>query len=189
MKISVYDSITEYTFPAGTSYNLQERTSRIFARLRNDGNTLTNLYSFFHRITSTHQSVSSGGNEHTSIFFIIIGTSTTIKCSSDPITSLNSDLMLRWVYFKVERDMWSNDYTIRFRTSLMGSECVETIAGGGQFELRASDVFILGPGKEDTAGKRRMPRVFYYKIENVREGSGGDIFMDGSSEGKLKPMN
>lgn len=182
MKISVYDAISEYTLPAGTTYTDDQRTKVIFRSEKWSGNMKGfQVYGFYHKQISTHQSVSPTGNKHSSIFYFEVDQSGEL-CASDPIESLNSDLGLRWVYAKVSKDMWNDVLVYSFRTNLMTEDCVHSFPISGLNFNDPSGIFQFGPQKSYLKFK---PKIFYYHIQNTKAGSGGDIFIETDTRGNF----
>lgn len=185
MKINVYDSISEYTLPAGTSYSEGQRTITIFRKEKWSGYLSGNeVFGFYHKMTSNHQSVSQGGNKHTSIFYFKVDGGAEL-CPSDPIVSLNSDLGLEWVYIEVSRDMWTNSFVYKLRTNLPNQDCVLTFPLSGLNFDFPNGVTQIGPKK--TLIKRK-PKVFFYHIQQIKEGSGGELFVETDTRGKLSSL-
>lgn len=185
MKISVYDAISEYTLPDGVSYTEDQRTVVIFRKEKWDGFLSGDqVFGFYHKMTSNHQSVSPGGNKHTSIFYFEVDGSGEL-CPSDPIESLNSDLGLEWVYVKVSRDMWSDGFTYSFRTNLMPEDCVHTFPLSSLSFTDPTGITQLGPSKGIVRGK---PKAFFYHILQIKEGSGGEIFIESDTRGNPESL-
>lgn len=182
MKISVYDSASAYTLAPGTLYTEEERTITIFQKEKYVPNLRGDLiYGFYHKLTSTHESVGPGGNQHTSYFYFKVGESGEL-CPSDPIDSLSSDLGIEWLYVKVERDMWTEDMVFTIRTNLMTSDCVHTYPTSSLNFNNPGGLTQVGSGKDYIEGK---PRVFYYQFKLLKEGTGGDIFIAEDTKGKF----
>lgn len=179
IELRVLDVIQEYQLSPGTLFTDQEKT---FAVVENkaDNNAFLN-FGFYHKLTSNHEHVGgTSGNSHVSEFFFKVYDSGPV-CSSGPITSLDSDLGLRWVYLHFSRDIWSNTIHGVFKNNLMAAECTHDFDAVNGEKPYATKMLI---GNEGGSLNSQQPSIFFYDYLSITENMGGKIYTAGDPKRK-----